>query len=163
MSELDAPALFEAIDASRAALRRRMAWAAGVRGVEDCRDFIARLGTKPVFAITQEGGALIGIAALSVQAPQPLAEVSGWIAARHQKRGCAAAAGKKLVEAAFKILKLERLYARIDPANRAGRKVIQGLGFKYEGRLRREKRLNGRWIDQECWGLLKNEWKKNRR
>ena len=26
--------------------------------------------------------------------------------------------------------------------------------------LRKHKRLNGRWVDQECWGLLKTEWKR---
>lgn len=39
-----------------------------------------------------------------------------------------------------------------------GRKVLQSLEFRYEGCLRQDLRLNGRWIDQECWGLLRAEW-----
>ena len=74
--------------------------------------------------------------------------------------GLAVEAGRRLLKTAFLKEGLQRVYARIEPSNRAARRILQKLGFSYEGCLRREKKLNGRWVDQECWGLLKSEMKK---
>jgi ribosomal-protein-alanine N-acetyltransferase len=60
-------------------------------------------------------------------------------------------------------MQLHRLYARIDPANRPSRKVLKKLRFRYEGTLREDKRLNGRWVHQECWGMLRSEWQRQHR
>jgi RimJ/RimL family protein N-acetyltransferase len=89
-----------------------------------------------------------------------VAELCGWIASDRLGRGYASEAGRALAERAFKAMGVRRLFARIDPGNRAARQVFQKLGFRYEGCLRREKRLNGRWIDQECWGVLREEWRR---
>ncbi|MBI2362306.1 MAG: GNAT family N-acetyltransferase, partial [Elusimicrobia bacterium] len=67
-------------------------------------------------------------------------------------------AGRLMVDHAFRRMELRRLWARLDPANRAFRHVLKKLGFRYEGCLRADKRLNGRWIDQECWGMLRSDW-----
>jgi L-amino acid N-acyltransferase YncA len=83
-----------------------------------------------------------------------------WIRSDRQDRGLGKEAGELLLAQGFKKEGLHRLHARIEPANRAARKILQHLGFRYEGCLRQHARLNGRWIDQECWGLLKSEWKK---
>ena len=80
----------------------------------------------------------------------------GW----RQNKGYGVEAGRLLIAHAFRRESLQKLYARLDPGNRGARKVLQRAGFRYEGCLRREKRLNGRWIDQECWGLLRSEWRK---
>lgn len=163
----DALALFEAVEASRAMLRRRLRWVSSVASPEDCRIFIrgslaeGEKGGRLVCGVFEPGGRLAGIAALQGMLERPgLAEISGWVRADRRERGYALEAGRLLVGHAFRKEGLERLYARIDPANRAARKVVKRLGFSYEGCLRRDKRLNGRWIDQECWGLLKPEWKK---
>lgn len=83
-----------------------------------------------------------------------------WIRSDRQDRGLGKEAGELLLAQGFKKEGLHRLHARIEPANRPARKVLQHLGFRYEGCLRQHAKLNGRWIDQECWGLLKSEWKK---
>lgn len=159
----DAEALFAAVEASREALRRRLRWTGAVRSPKDCLAFIKTAGAAGrVYGLFEpRRRELVGVAAL--QGPrldEGLAELSGWVRADRRDRGCASEAARLLVESGFRKEGLHRIVARIDPVNRAARKVLQRLGFRYEGCLRREKRLNGRWIDQECWGMLKSEWKR---
>lgn len=160
--------LFAAIDASRELLRRRLRWAGGVRSKDDAAAFIRRAaeasaaGAARVFGVFEaRTGALAGVAALQGMLEVPgVAELSGWVRADRQECGYFLEAGRQLAAHAFRKEGLHRLYARIDPANRAARRVLQKIGFRYEGNLRHAKRLNGRWIDQECWGLLADEWRK---
>ncbi|MDD5627833.1 MAG: GNAT family protein, partial [Elusimicrobia bacterium] len=164
----DAEALFAAVDSSRESLRRRLRWVPAAASAEDSRGFIRACGEarergeREDFGVFEaRSGLLAGVASLQgLQAGPGLAEVSLWIRADRQGRGYGVEAGRLLVEHAFRREGLQKVYARLDPANRAARKVLQRAGFRYEGCLRREKLLNGRWLDQECWGLLRNEWRR---
>lgn len=167
LKERDSRALFEAVEASRPALRRWMRWVDSVQGAHDCADFIASNSKAPemtAFVLgVFEGRAprLCGVAALQNPAEDgQVAELSLWIREDRRGRGRGRDAAKALIAHAFRKAGLRRLYARLEPANRAGRGLARRLGFQYEGRLRREKRVNGRWVDQECWGLLHKEWRR---
>lgn len=129
-----------AVEASKEALKRRFG------------DDIPREGWAVVETKTR---ALAGVGALKEDGRLVL-----WIRADRQDRGLGKEAGELLLGQGFKKDGLHRVHARIEPANRSARKVLQHLGFRYEGCLRQHSRLNGRWVDQECWGLLKSEWKK---
>lgn len=168
LAEADAAALFEAVSSSHDELKRRLRWASSVKSEADCLDFIrscaaqAGRGDSQVFAVIEvRKNRPAGVAALQHMLDTPgLAEISLWIRTDRQGKGYAFESGKLLTAHAFRGDALQRLFARIDPGNRAARKVLKRLGFLYEGCLRHEKRLNGRWIDQECWGLLRSDWKK---
>jgi RimJ/RimL family protein N-acetyltransferase len=165
LAESDAEALCAAVEASREVLRRRLRWGGEAASVESSRGFVRAAarsrGEREDFGVFEaRGGALAGVASLQGMLVVPgLAEFSLWVRADRQGRGYGAEAGRLLAAHAFRRQGLHRLWARIDPANRAARKVLQGMGFRYEGCLRHEKRLNGRWVDQECWGLLRSEWR----
>ena len=164
----DAEEMFAAVASSRDLLKRRLRWVAAVASSEDCRAFVlsaaeaAGRGEREAFAVVESrSNALVGVAALhGMRAIPGLAELCFWIRADRQGRGYGAEAGRVLSGYAFRRDVLHKLYARIDPSNRIARKTLQNIGFRYEGCLRDEKRLNGRWIDQECWGMLRKEWKK---
>ena len=162
----DAPALFEAVRASRDPLKRRLSWVSSVGSVEDERRFIeeaARDGARFVRGVFDiRSDLLIGTASLEeMEAPSASrARLALWVAEERRDKGLGSEAARLLVEHAFRRLNLHRLFARVDPANRAYRRVLKKIGFKYEGCLRADRRLNGRWIDQECWGLLRGEWKR---
>lgn len=168
LTPADAPELFEALSASREALKRRFSWASAASGLPGCEAFIARAaqdqdaGRSEVFAVVElKPGRLAGIASLQDLDQVPgVARAALWIRTDRAERGLAGEAARLLVGYAFKGERLRRVSARIDPSNRPARKVLQKLGFKYEGCLRQERRLNGRWVDQECWGLLREEWKR---
>ena len=167
LAEADAPGLFDAISSSRAHLRKRLSWIDSFGSIDDAREFISRsrgeaaAGSGAVFGIFKvRTGQLLGVAALQEKSPlEGKAEFSCWIKSQDVDRGYATEAGRLVERFAFAQAGLERLYARIDPRNRAARRLLQKLGFSYEGCLRREKKLNGRRIDQECWGMLKSEWR----
>ncbi|MDE2293334.1 MAG: GNAT family N-acetyltransferase, partial [Elusimicrobia bacterium] len=111
-------------------------------------------------AFETKGGGLAGVTALEELSLQDRghARLALWVRAGRTDRGYATEAGRLAVEHAFRRLELRRLFARLDPSNRAFRHVLKRLGFRYEGCLRADKRLNGRWIDQECWGMLRGDW-----
>jgi RimJ/RimL family protein N-acetyltransferase len=167
LSSGDAEALFAAVDASREALRRRLRWVAGAVSSENSIGFIRECSTargrgeREDFGVFEaRSGDLAGMASLQSLLPVPgLAESSLWIRVDRQNKGYGVEAVRLLIGHAFRRDTLQKLYARIDPVNRGARKVFQRAGFRYEGCLRREKRVNSRWIDQECWGLLRSEWR----
>lgn len=166
LAEEDAAGLFSSIEASRPVLKRRLRWPREVRSIEDCLAFIRSsrngAGLGKIFGIFElKSKRHLGIAALQgFSKRNPVAELSFWVRADKHDKGYASEAGGLLIAYAFRREGVRRLYSRIDPSNRAGRKVIQKLGFRYEGCLRQAKRLNGRWIHQECWGLLREEWRR---
>lgn len=163
----DAAELAAAVNESLETLRRRMRWARAPVSEAEAAAFFKKAFAEEAageaahyLVVDAKTGAVAGMAALQKLKAQPGAgELSIWIRRSLQDKGYATAAGRQLLELALRERKLQRVWLRVDPANRSARRVAQKLGFKYEGRLRREKRLNNRWLDQECWGLLKEEWK----
>jgi ribosomal-protein-alanine N-acetyltransferase len=55
---------------------------------------------------------------------------------------------------AFQKLKLHRLEANIQPANRASIALARSCGFKREGYSPLYLKINGRWRDHERWAIL---------
>ena len=164
LAEADVPALLEAVTASRDALRRRLSWAAADPTLAGESAFVTAAraggGAALVWGIFEtKGGALAGVASLEdlLPADRGHARLALWVRTGRADRGFATEAGKLVVEHAFKRLELRRLSARLDPTNRAFRRVLKKLGFRYEGCLRADKRLSARWIDQECWGMLRGD------
>ncbi|MBI5595928.1 MAG: GNAT family N-acetyltransferase [Elusimicrobia bacterium] len=163
----DAGALLEAVTGSQEALRRRLSWAAAEPTLEGEAAFIAASqaaaasGSALTWGLFEaKGGALAGVGAFDelLPAERGHARTAFWIRSGRTDRGYATEAGRLMVDHAFRRMELRRLSARLDPANRAFRHVLKKLGFRYEGCLRADKRLNGRWIDQECWGMLRSDW-----
>lgn len=168
LTDADAEALCDAVSSSREALKRRLRWVPAVGGAEDERRFIAEsaartaAGSAAVWGIFENrAGRLAGVVSLRglEDAERAQGRFGVWIRADRQDRGFAVEAGKLVLEFAFRRAGLHRVHARLDPANRPFRKVLKKLGLRYEGCLRSDRRLNGRWVDQECWGLLRGEWK----
>ncbi|MBI3297586.1 MAG: GNAT family N-acetyltransferase [Elusimicrobia bacterium] len=166
LAEADAAELGSAVADSREALRKRLGWAAPDPAPGDAAAFIAavRAAAEARTALSwgvfeAKGGALAGVASLDELQPAERghARLALWVRTGRTDRGYATEAGRLVVEHAFKTLALRRLSARLDPVNRAFRRVLKRLGFRYEGCLRADKRLNNRWIDQECWGMLRSD------
>ncbi|MBI5244556.1 MAG: GNAT family N-acetyltransferase [Elusimicrobia bacterium] len=169
LREPDAGLVFEAVESSREALKRWLSWVPKAAGTEDEADFIRRsrseaaAGESSVWGVFESrSGRFAGVSSLDGLSPaeRGRGRFCAWVRADRRNRGYATEAGRLLLDNAFRRLGLHRIFARIDPTNRAGRRVIRKLGFRYEGRLRDDWKINGRWIDHECWGLLKTDWKR---
>ena len=74
-------------------------------------------------------------------------------------KGWGAKAKKLLIDYAFEILNLNKLYVVTNEDNVASIKVQQKFGYLLEGRFRQEYvTSNGDLKDRLYFGLLKNEW-----
>jgi ribosomal-protein-alanine N-acetyltransferase len=81
-------------------------------------------------------------------------------------RGLASEALALLLGMAFDAggdVRANRIYACIDPLNRASRRVVEKAGFRLEGHQRRDTLLRGEWRDSLIYALLCDEFESGAR
>ena len=59
---------------------------------------------------------------------------------------------------AFSELGLHRVEAAVQPGNRRSRRLLERLGFRFEGVSPDYLYVDGAWRDHERWALLRREW-----
>jgi [ribosomal protein S5]-alanine N-acetyltransferase len=79
--------------------------------------------------------------------------------APHSKQGYMTAGLAAALDKAFKVLKLHRVEANIQPGNIASARLVRRLGFRREGHSPRYLKVGGRWRDHDRWALTVEEWK----
>lgn len=77
-------------------------------------------------------------------------------------RGLIAEATSLLLDHGFGALGLHRIWADHEPENTSSRRVLEKLGFSYEGVARESMLSNGRWCDMAVWSILDHEWSRRR-
>lgn len=65
----------------------------------------------------------------------------------------------EIIKIGFKKSPLKRIEAIIDDKNEISKEIFEDLAFKYEGCLRKRFYFNGNFVDENYFGLLKDEWK----
>jgi len=74
--------------------------------------------------------------------------------------------GKEAVGHVLKYLveekKKHKIVAKVDPENMPSIKLLESLGFKREGVLRKCICEDNEWKDEIIYGMLEEEWKKTR-
>ena len=73
-------------------------------------------------------------------------------------RGIATEAARPMMELAFDVLGLDRVWASCDPDNHGSARVLEKVGMTLEGRLRHDQNIRGVLRDSLVWGMLRDEW-----
>lgn len=102
-------------------------------------------------------GRVIGDVAVGVHDNGQQATVGYSIAAAEQGNGYATEAVAAVIEALFCEARLHRIVASIDPQNIASRRVLDKLGFRFEGSSPLSVRVRGEWADDDRFALLASE------
>ena len=76
-----------------------------------------------------------------------------------QRRGLGRSALTLMLDHAFNVLNLERVYLYVVEYNQAARRLYESAGFTYEGALRQHVALDGRYYDLLPMGLLRSEYR----
>lgn len=74
-----------------------------------------------------------------------------------QRKGLATEAAQATIAALFEQAGVHRIVATVDPENVASRRVLEKLGFRFEGRSLRSAFVRGEWADDDRFALLADE------
>jgi ribosomal-protein-alanine N-acetyltransferase len=101
--------------------------------------------------------ALLGIS--QVNKMMKTAEIGYQVSPKYRRKGIGLIAVDELVKLVFTETDLRKLVATIADANIPSCKIVEKLGFKQEGLLRKHFIINGIETDERIYGLLREEFK----
>ena len=110
-----------------------------------------------ILSVTEQ---LIGWCGLSFEdQEQQIAELGYDLDYTYWGAGFMTEAASAVVGWGFTRLHLHRIIGQCHPANTASMRVMQKLGMTYEGHLRENVRVKGKWWDTIVYALLEREWR----
>jgi ribosomal-protein-alanine N-acetyltransferase len=138
-------------------------WVAAPCTAETFREYVARQ-LDPRFAAffiwINESRELVGAVNLSeiVHGAFRSAYLGYYAFVPYAGRGLMTDGLAQVITHAFRVMKLHRLEANIQPGNRTSKALVKKLGFRREGLSPRYLKINGRWRDHERWAILSEDW-----
>lgn len=105
-----------------------------------------------------DGGTIVGTLAMHEHRPG-VAEVGYMLLREHWGRGYAREGLTRLIDLIFAD-RYRRVMADTDPDNTASNRLLEGLGFTLEGRLRGEWETHIGVRDSLIWGLMEEDWRR---
>lgn len=137
----------------------------GPESSEDLHDYwAAHTEDRPdaslaVAWIERDSDRFVGSGSLRVTGRDPrILDVGYALAPAWHGRGYATEAVGALVEHGFASRDAERIFACIFDGNRASSRVVEKLGFTYEGTHRRSVCKRGTWVDEQIWAKTRPDW-----
>lgn len=134
--------------------------------VEGFRKFIAwaareqAAGRYACFAVTPAGSD-VAVGIFQVRQLDPSFDTAEWgfvIGSAHWGTGLFAALAPAVVDFAFDTIGVRRLEARAAVANGRGNGALAKVGAVKEAVLRQSFFRNGRYLDQQLWAILADDW-----
>jgi RimJ/RimL family protein N-acetyltransferase len=102
-------------------------------------------------------GEVVGDLGVCLESSEHRALVGYTIAPSAQHRGFAAEAVSATVDAVFAQTDTWRMVATTDDANTASMRVIEPLGFRFEGIARQATLVRGNWVDEVQFAITRDE------
>jgi ribosomal-protein-alanine N-acetyltransferase len=111
--------------------------------------------------VRRKDGRLIGSCGFVSQSKERRsAEIGYWIGRPYWGKGHAVEAARALVRFGFEQMDLERVEAKCFVENRAGQRVIEKLGMKYEGTDRSEM-IKGEYPELRLYAIARQDWNRD--
>jgi RimJ/RimL family protein N-acetyltransferase len=127
----------------------------------DAARFVAEMATVDgpradewVQIAVEHAGMLIGDVAVGLDETASIATIGYTIAPAHQGHGYAVEAVGALVDRLLARTGVHRVEASLDPRNIASARVVEAVGFEFEGVARATERDGDGWADDARYGLL---------
>ena len=135
----------------------------GVQSYEDTKEFIDEVITQDSdlvynVLVNPDTDKVIGTIQLAIDEGNKSAEIEFIIHPNYWNNGIATNIAKTIIKYAFKVLKLNRIWASIDSNNIAARMVLQNLEMKLEGVFRENRLVDGEYRDTLNYAILKSEY-----
>lgn len=86
------------------------------------------------------------------------AEIGCTLARKEHGKGYATEALRLAIGYLFNDLDKHRIIGSIDPENTGSIRLLERLGFRKEAHFKESLLINGEWVDDIVYGLLKREW-----
>ena len=102
----------------------------------------------------EHGGELVGDLAIGLDPSGKLATLGYTLRRQHHGRGLAVEAAGSAVDRLFDLTGVHRISATLDPENVASARLLERLGFRYEGRSVGAAQVRGEWLDDDRYALL---------
>ena len=102
-------------------------------------------------------GRAIGDVAVGVHDHGRQATLGYSITPAEQGKGYGTEAVAAVITALFAVPGMHRVVATIDPGNVASRRVLEKLGFRFEGRSVKSVFVRNEWVDDDRYALLASE------
>lgn len=119
----------------------------------------SRTGAGAVFAVTDaEDGRLMGACGLEIFRDHRRADVGYWLGRDFWGKGYATEAATAVCTWGFTTLDLARISAARFSDNPASGRVLEKVGMRREGELRRHIFRGGEFRDMVMYGILRDEW-----
>jgi [ribosomal protein S5]-alanine N-acetyltransferase len=117
------------------------------------------VGKGAVWAVTlRDNGELIGAIGLTIDAESERAEMGYWIGVPYWGKGYMTEAARRTLKYAFEERRLTRVFAHHFHTNPASGRVMEKIGMKREGVLRRHYKKWGAFVDCVYFGVLREEY-----
>ena len=143
---------------ARRSRRLHTPWVQAPQSESQFLAYLERMSQPGHYALLLEAvqsGELLGVFNLSnaVMGGFRSAYLGYYVFAGHERQGHMKRGMKLFSQHALNKLKLHRIEANIQPANRPSIALVQATGFHLEGYSPRYLKISGRWRDHERWAL----------
>lgn len=162
----DVPAVFEAIDESKAEVSRWMDWCRSDYTPADAESWIEAAvhgraeGSNYQFGIFDSEGRFLGACGISgIERQAKYANLGYWVRTRDSGRGIAAEAARQVVDWAFTNTDLQRIEILAAVGNRRSQRVAEKIGAVREGVLRSRLKVFGRFHDAVLYSIVRGDRK----
>jgi RimJ/RimL family protein N-acetyltransferase len=105
----------------------------------------------------EHDGQVVGDVAVRMETSAQCAALGYTLSPAAQHRGFAREAVGAVVDALFDRTAIHRIVATLDEANLASMRVVETLGFRFEGIDRRAVEVRGQWVDDARFAILRDD------